>query len=93
AGQLRVAELRATARELPATAEALTGADALGARLVLTDPAAAKGLEFDVVVLVEPGELTADGPGDLYVAMTRPTRRLVVVHHEDLPAGLDPARD
>ncbi|WP_062377370.1 HelD family protein [Demequina pelophila] len=49
-----------------------------------------KGLEFDVAVVVEPS-LIARRPGDLYVALTRPTRRLEVVHAEDLPAGLGPA--
>mgnify|MGYP000524838821 FL=1 len=46
-----------------------------------------KGLEFDVAVVVEPARI-AERPGDLYVALTRPTRRLEVVHAEDLPAGL-----
>ena len=45
----------------------------------------AKGLEFDVVVLVEPADLAA---GDLYVAMTRPTVTLHVVHAAPLPPGL-----
>ncbi|MDK8099538.1 MAG: AAA family ATPase [Winkia neuii] len=45
-----------------------------------------KGLEFDVVVLVEPFQL-ASRPGDLYVAMTRPTKRLDVVYSERLPEG------
>ena len=47
-----------------------------------------KGLEFDVVVLVEPAEILAESPGNLYVAMTRPTRQLRVVHAAELPAGL-----
>ena len=46
-----------------------------------------KGLEFDVVVLVEPAEILGESPGNLYVAMTRPTTQLRVVHHEELPAG------
>jgi DNA helicase IV len=57
----------------------------LDAPLVVLTPVQAKGLEFDVVVLVEPADLA---PGDLYVAMTRPTVRLRVVHAADLPAGL-----
>nr|WP_235857092.1 AAA family ATPase [Occultella glacieicola] len=58
--------------------------------VVLLDPAGSKGLEFDVVVLAEPSELMpeSDRAGDLYVAMTRPTRRLHVVHHAALPEGL-----
>ena len=54
----------------------------------------AKGLEFDAVTLVEPGELlTAHerGAGDLYVAMTRPTQRLDVVHAAPLPGALERA--
>ncbi|WP_062301551.1 HelD family protein [Demequina subtropica] len=46
-----------------------------------------KGLEFDVAVVVEPAEI-AERPGDLYVALTRPTRRLEVVHRAPLPHGL-----
>lgn len=52
-------------------------------------PLEVKGLEYDAVVLVEPADI-AQGPGgfsDLYVAMTRPTQRLVVVHSQDLPDG------
>lgn len=63
------------------------GRDPLGARVAVLDPVAAKGLEFDVVVLVEPAAVLEAGPGDLYVAMTRPTRRLHVVHARPLPAG------
>ncbi len=59
----------------------------LDAPLVVLTPVQAKGLEFDVVVLVEPADLPA---GDLYVAMTRPTVALQVVHAAPLPAGLAP---
>jgi DNA helicase IV len=51
-----------------------------------------KGLEFDDVVVVEPGAVVAAserGLSDLYVALSRPTRRLVVVHSQPLPAGID----
>ena len=49
----------------------------------------AKGLEFDIVVIVEPAELIdAHGAGDLYVAMSRSTQHLGVVHARDLPAGM-----
>ncbi|MDD9205865.1 AAA family ATPase, partial [Georgenia sp. 10Sc9-8] len=64
------------------------GTDPLAARLAVLDPVAAKGLEFDVVVLVEPTAIVVTGTGDLYVAMTRPTRRLHVVHVQPLPAGM-----
>ncbi len=49
----------------------------------------AKGLEFDAVVLVEPAEILAEGPGNLYVAMTRSTRHLRIVHSQPLPPGMD----
>jgi len=51
----------------------------------------AKGLEFDSVVVVEPGEIVAEHPnglGALYVALTRTTDRLVVVHAGPLPPSL-----
>ena len=54
--------------------------------------AAVKGLEFDGVVVVEPADIlagTARGANDLYVALTRPTRRLLVLHSTDLPAGME----
>jgi DNA helicase IV len=51
-----------------------------------------KGLEFDGVVLVEPALIVREsrrGVNDLYVALTRPTQRLTVLHHGDLPPGLE----
>jgi len=67
-------------------------------RVVALSPHEAKGLEFDVVVVVEPADISggagvADGQGgaaDLYVAMTRPTRRLVLVGVGPWPAGAEP---
>ncbi len=54
--------------------------------------AAVKGLEFDGVVLVEPAAVAAEsaqGLRALYVALTRATKRLVVVHTEPLPEVLE----
>jgi DNA helicase IV len=65
-----------------------TRAADLDAPLVLLTPREAKGLEFDAVVLVEPADVLAESAGDLYVAMTRPTRVLHVVHSRALPAGI-----
>ncbi|WP_051181903.1 HelD family protein [Nocardia vinacea] len=54
-----------------------------------------KGLEFDAVYLVEPQGILDESPrgmNDLYVALTRATQRLGVVHTGDLPpvlSGLD----
>lgn len=44
-------------------------------------PETAKGLEFDLVVLVEPQAFGdgVEGAVDRYVAMTRATQRLVVL--------------
>jgi hypothetical protein len=50
----------------------------------------AKGLEFDTVVLVEPAAIAAGsrrGVNDLYVAITRATQRLHVLHDASLPPG------
>ncbi|GAA5059544.1 HelD family protein [Nocardia callitridis] len=55
----------------------------------------AKGLEFDAVYLVEPDAVIADSPrglNDLYVALTRATQRLGVVHSEPLPGVLHALR-
>jgi DNA helicase IV len=51
---------------------------------VLT-PRESKGLEFDHVVVVEPALVELR---ELYVALSRPTKTLVVVHARDLPAEL-----
>jgi len=50
-----------------------------------------KGLEFDAVLVVEPERILADGPrgaAELYVALTRATQRLGVLHKGPLPAAL-----
>ncbi len=54
-------------------------------------PAQAKGLEFDSVLLVDPQAVLAEGArghSDLYVALTRATQRLAVLHTGDLPEEL-----
>jgi hypothetical protein len=50
----------------------------------------AKGLEFDHVIVVEPALVAAREQGlrELYVALTRPTRTLVVLHARPLPPPL-----
>jgi len=58
-----------------------------------------KGLELDGTVVVEPARIVsgqAQGLRALYVALTRATRRLVVVHAEALPPSMEgpfPAQD
>ncbi|MFJ1792286.1 HelD family protein [Kitasatospora griseola] len=50
-----------------------------------------KGLEFDAVVVADPAAILAQSPRgghDLYVALTRATRRLTVAHHGPLPEPL-----
>ncbi|GAB6902876.1 HelD family protein [Kineosporia succinea] len=61
------------------------------ARVVVLEPRETKGLEFDAVVVAEPDLVLAASPrglGDLYVAITRATQRLGVVHAADLPECL-----
>jgi ATP-dependent exoDNAse (exonuclease V) beta subunit len=51
----------------------------------------AKGLEFDSVLVAEPARILAESPrghNDLYVALTRATQRLGVVHAGPPPAPL-----
>ncbi|WP_280203843.1 ATP-binding domain-containing protein, partial [Nocardia farcinica] len=50
-----------------------------------------KGLEFDTVLLVEPARIVEESPrglNDLYVALTRATQRLHVLHTAELPEVL-----
>lgn len=66
----------------------------LTAGIDLLDPMAAKGLEFDHVVLVEPAAIireASDGRGhqSLYVAVTRAMRTLTCLHCEPLPWPLN----
>ncbi|HYN56799.1 MAG TPA: ATP-binding domain-containing protein [Motilibacterales bacterium] len=68
------------------------GNAALDTRVSLLTVAEAKGLEFDQVVVVEPALMLSEsvrGGHDLYVALTRATQELVVLHAADLPAGFD----
>ncbi|MDI2132721.1 HelD family protein [Yinghuangia seranimata] len=76
--------LDALAKSLP-DAESGVAPD-LTRPVVLLSPKQAKGLEFDAVIVVEPADLSLH---DLYVALTRPTQRLGVVHAGPLPRGLD----
>jgi DNA helicase IV len=67
------------------------GYGSLGERVSVLTVAEAKGLEFDAVTVVDPGVILRESPrgaSDLYVALTRPTQRLTVLHRDDLPEGL-----
>lgn len=67
----------------------VTGSRGLDSRVSLLSASASKGLEFDSVILVEPAELLEDGPGDLFVALTRATHDVTVLHEGQLPAGME----
>ncbi len=71
----------------------------LAADLVVLAAEGANGLEFDAVVVVEPGQIANRGAANeatytprglrtLYVALTRPTRRLALIATKDLPPTL-----
>ncbi|MBV9204612.1 MAG: AAA family ATPase [Actinobacteria bacterium] len=83
----RIADL---ARALP-DAAAGDRTEVLDSPVALLTVGQAKGLEFDRVVLVDPAGILAASPAgghDLYVAITRATHRLAVVHDGDLPPSL-----
>ncbi|GAA0463357.1 AAA family ATPase [Streptomyces stramineus] len=90
-GRLAVIAPRAHHRALAAALPAASAGPApdLTAPVVLLDPRQAKGLEFDHVIVAEPAQF---GASDLYVALTRPTQGLGVVHTGALPAGLESLR-
>src|SRR5215218_1268452 len=82
AGLLGAELAAATARQGPAV---------LNARVAVLTVAEAKGLEFDAVVVADPAAILATGghgANDLYVALTRATARLGVVHPGELPRVL-----
>ncbi|WP_329053514.1 AAA family ATPase [Streptomyces violaceus] len=86
-GRLAVIAPRDLHRGLAARLDGVTaGAEPdLTQTVVLLDPRQAKGLEFDSVLVVEPGRY---GTSDLYVALTRATQRLGVLHTGELPQAL-----
>ncbi|HEX4289697.1 MAG TPA: ATP-binding domain-containing protein [Trebonia sp.] len=84
------AAIAAVAAAIP---EAVTGErpESLDAAATLLTVSQAKGLEFDRVVLADPAGIIAQSPNgghDLYVAITRATHRLTVIHQGPLPASL-----
>jgi DNA helicase IV len=80
--------------------EALAGAgighgraprDGLEHQVTLVPVGYVKGLELDAAVVVEPAGIVAEeaqGMRALYVALTRATKRLTIVHAQPLPAPL-----
>jgi DNA helicase IV len=88
-GNGRVAVLGPGAQlaELRALVPAASDAD-LDAPVTVLTVGQVKGLEFDAVVLVDPAAIVAESPrglNDLYVALTRTTHRLTIVHPGRLP--------
>ncbi|PPK66462.1 RNA polymerase recycling motor ATPase HelR [Actinokineospora auranticolor] len=92
---------RVTDEELPAAVEEFTLAEAgrEGTSVVIGPPGVpgavpaseTKGLEYDAVLVVDPERILADGPrgaAELYVALTRATQRLGVLHRGELPPAL-----
>lgn len=79
--QTRIAESALGHLLLPAS-----GRNQLDAPINVFSPRESKGLEFDVVVLAEPLDLSR--PADLYVSMTRPTQALHIVHSRGVPPAL-----
>ncbi|MEV0699051.1 RNA polymerase recycling motor ATPase HelR [Saccharopolyspora sp. NPDC050389] len=92
---------RVTEDELPAAIEEFARDEAgrEGTSVVIGPPGVpgavvasdTKGLEFDAVLVVEPERILADGPrgaAELYVALTRATQRLGVLHQGPLPQAL-----
>ncbi|HSN43474.1 MAG TPA: ATP-binding domain-containing protein, partial [Propionibacteriaceae bacterium] len=70
-----VTEVIEASGELPALAAAVE-------RLAIVTAQQSKGLEYDAVLVVSPDDIVAETPGGvrvLYVALTRPTQRLVVI--------------
>jgi DNA helicase IV len=77
----------------PAASAGVVSADGAGmaGRLTIVAVTLAKGLEFDHVVLVEPGRIAsgeAFGLRRLYVALTRAVSRLTVLYAEPIPGAL-----
>ena len=66
-----------------------SGASALDQRVSYLTADGSKGLEFDSVVVVEPGAILDQGSGDLFVALTRATHDLHAVTTTQLPRGME----
>ncbi|MFK8022764.1 MAG: hypothetical protein AB8G26_02265 [Ilumatobacter sp.] len=63
----------------------------LDSGVTLVPVSVVKGLELDGVVVVEPARIVSDqehGMRALYVALTRSTQRLAIVHADDLPDAM-----
>ena len=61
-----------------------------GARVAVISPVEARGLEFDAVVVVEPGDFkpSLGRHGELYTSLTRANNELVIIHSKAMPKEL-----
>ena len=96
-GKLAVIVPAELAGQLGAAVSAALPGTAIGADPDLTSPVVvltvkqAKGLEFDCVLIADPARLLTESPrglNDMYVALTRATQEVGVVHPGQLPAVL-----
>ena len=72
----------------------LTPGPDLDAPVAVLTPEQAKGLEFDSVIIVDPAGIEQASPrgrADLYVALTRTTRRLGLINLGEMPATSRPS--
>ncbi len=80
----------------PSLFEMVDTATDLQRHVVVLTVMQAKGLEFDSVIVADPAGIIAEsgrGMSDLYVALTRTTQRLTVLHVGELPAVLGRLRE
>ncbi|MEC7292347.1 MAG: AAA family ATPase [Actinomycetota bacterium] len=64
---------------------------ALTSQVTIVPVGLVKGLEIDIAIVIEPSEIlhsATNGERSLYVALTRATRRLLILHADDLPEVL-----
>ncbi|MBB5907078.1 DNA helicase IV [Actinoalloteichus hymeniacidonis] len=94
-GQALASEAEEATEEIAGTVSAPGPTGDLDSQTTVLTVGQAKGLEFDSVLVVEPQQIVAESPrglNDLYVALTRTTRRLGVVHTDELPDELSGLR-
>ncbi len=90
----RVDDVEAVLRAAGIDARRAADASGRDRAVTLVEARQAKGLQFDAVVVADPAAIVASaadearGLGLPYMALTRPTQALVVVHAGDLPEAL-----
>jgi DNA helicase IV len=90
AGRVAVIAPPARVAETAAALDLAPGPD-LDAPVAVLTPEQAKGLEFDSVIIVDPAGIEQSSPrgrADLYVALTRTTRRLGLISPGEMPRDL-----